>query len=439
MKPNIVLFLADDLGWRDVGYQGSGIQTPNIDSLVRHGVRFTHMYASPFCSPTRSALLTGRNPVRNGMAYTVIRPWSPHGLPLNEHLLPETVRAAGYQTAIIGKWHLGHAHRRHLPNARGFDHFYGFLNADVDYFEHTHMGGLDWQRNGKGIREPGYATDLLANESVHFIRGRDRTRPFFLYLPFGAAHTPIQAKSEDIARYAQIEDPIRRTYAAMVASMDSAVGRVLDALDQEGLAGNTLVLFLSDNGGVPRHGSNHPHRAGKGTCFEGGIRVPCAARWPGRLPAGGSVRQLMTVADIFPTLAGAINVTVSGSLPLDGENLWPQVLSGQNKERESLFFAVKRNETDERQYALRRGDWKIVQEFAGKQRAFSYLFNLASDPLEENDLSAKEPEIVRSLRAEAEKWIMLYPPGDIISSMKPHPGWVPPTDYSDVASGYAGQ
>lgn len=435
-RPNIVLIVADDLGWRDVGYQGSNIRTPHIDSLARDGVRFTNLYAFPFCSPTRSALMTGRNPIRNGMVYTVIRPWSPHGLPVEEHILPETLKSAGYQTAIVGKWHLGHAHRKHLPNSRGFDHFYGFLNADTDYFEHTYAGILDWQRNGKGLREPGYTTDLLARESVEFIRSRDRSRPFFLYLPFGAVHSPIQAKPEDIAKYSDMQEPLRRTYAAMVTSMDSAIGRVLEAIDQEKIAENTVVMFISDNGGVPRHGSNHPYRAGKGTCFEGGIRIPGAARWPGRLPAGGRVEQVMTVMDLFPTLAAAAGVKPGNTLPLDGENLWPEVLSGKTRERGPLFFAVKKNETDERQYALRKGNWKLVQQFAAGTRVFAYLFDISTDPLEERDLAESKPEILRALQQETDEWIKLGPPGDVISSMKPHPGWVAPADFAEVAAKY---
>ncbi|MBI4876955.1 MAG: sulfatase-like hydrolase/transferase [Acidobacteria bacterium] len=154
-RPHVVLILADDLGWRDVGYQGSEMQTPHIDGLAAQGVRFTNLYAYPLCTPTRAGLMTGRSPARYGLIYSVVRPWSPYGLPLDEHAMPETFQALGYQTAMAGKWHLGHAHRRMLPNARGFDHFYGFLYADIDYYQHTHLSGLDWQRNGTGVREQG--------------------------------------------------------------------------------------------------------------------------------------------------------------------------------------------------------------------------------------------------------------------------------------------
>ena len=298
-SPNVVIILADDLGTADVGFRGSEIQTPNIDRLAREGTQFDRFYSFPVCSPTRSALMTGRSPMRLGVAYSVIRPWLSYGLPAEEHLMPETFRAAGYQTAMAGKWHLGHSQARFLPHRRGFDEAYGHLNGAIDYYTHVRDGGLDWQRNGRSVREEGYTTDLLAAEAVRQIRGRDKGRPFFLYLAFNAPHTPLQAPQALIDKYARIPDQRRRTFAAMVDAMDSGVGRVLGALDDEGIAGSTIVLFFSDNGGPTNQGArNTPLRGAKATTFEGGIRVPAVLRWPGQVRQGEKSKQVFTAMDV---------------------------------------------------------------------------------------------------------------------------------------------
>ena len=223
--PNVIVILADDLGSADLGCYGSEIETPNLDRLAGQGVRFTHFHSFPLCSPTRAALMTGRSPMRCGVAYHVIRPWLSYGLPLEEHILPQTFKAAGYQTAITGKWHLGHSQVKYLPHSRGFDHAYGHVNGAIDYYTHIRDGGLDWHRNGKSVREEGYSTDLLAAEACRWIRSRDRSRPFFLYVPFNAPHSPLQAPKPLIEKYAGIKDERRRVFAAMVDAMDSAAGR----------------------------------------------------------------------------------------------------------------------------------------------------------------------------------------------------------------------
>lgn len=205
-RPNVVLILADDLGSRDLGYLGGPMRTPNLDRLASEGVRFTQMAACPLCSPTRAALLTGRHPIRLGLGYTVVRPWATHGLPVQERTIAGYFAWAGYQTAAIGKWHLGHYNMRSLPRQRGFDHFYGHVNGAIDYFTHLRDGGLDWQRNGTGLREEGYTTDLLSAEAARWIRARDQSKPYFLYLPFKAPHTPLQAPAEFLNRYSSIAD-----------------------------------------------------------------------------------------------------------------------------------------------------------------------------------------------------------------------------------------
>jgi len=433
-RPNILLILADDLGWKDVGYHGSEIRTPTIDRLASEGVRFTQFYSFPLCSPTRAALLTGRSPMRYGLAYSVVRPWSPYGLPLDEHIIPQTLKALGYQTALLGKWHLGHANRRLLPHARGFDLFYGHVNGNIDYFTHEREGAIDWQRNGETVREEGYTTDLLAREAVRFITGRDRSRPLFLYLAFNAPHTPLQAPQEAIAACSHISDPKRRIYAAMVEVMDRAIGTILRTLEQEGIARDTLIMFLSDNGGPVNAGArNDPLRAGKATVFEGGIRVPALMWWPGRVPEGRVSDQVMTVQDVFPTLASVAGGKPLATKPLDGEDLWSAILTGRSVKRGDLFFAVEPgNQT--RQLAVRRGPWKLIRriEKSTGQRT-DLLFHLDEDPRETTDLAAKNPQLVRELGDELERWQALHPRCEIFTTLGPHPGWVPPRDWAKAA------
>mgnify|MGYP000019068242 CR=1 FL=1 len=431
-RPNIVILLADDLGWRDVGFHGGRTPTPNIDRIAREGLELQRCYAFPFCSPTRSALLTGRMPIRYGMVFTVIRPWSPHGLPVEEHLLPETLQALGYQTACIGKWHLGHAHRRLLPNARGFNHFYGHVNADIHYDSHRHMGGLDWQRNGVSVEEDGYSTTLLAKEAVNWIRRRDKTKPFFLYLPFNAVHTPLSAPDDVMFKYRHLPQAKWRVLAGAIDAMDGAVGQVLDTLEREGVARDTLVLFLSDNGGALAQGSdNSPLRGSKGTTYEGGIRVPAAIRFPGRIAPGTRSQQVVAVTDLFPTLVSAIGGSPMGKKPLDGLNLWPQLSGATIVAREPLFFGVKSNERADYRYAALHGEWKLIRTVEqGKIGAAEYLFHLPTDPTEAKDVRDANPAKARELSAALDQWLTLHPDGDILSSTRPHPGWIPPTDYA---------
>jgi len=434
-RPNIVLILADDLGSKDVGYQGSEIRTPTIDRLAREGVRFTQFYSFPLCSPTRAALLTGRSPMRYGLAYSVIRPWAPYGLPLDEHIIPQTLKSLGYQTVMVGKWHLGHANRRLLPHARGFDHFYGHVNGNIDYYTHEREGAIDWQRNGVSVHEEGYSTDLLAREAVRMITGRDRSRPLFLYLAFNAPHTPLQAPKEAIAACSHIPDAKRRVFAAMVETMDRAIGTVLRTLEQEGMARDTLIVFLSDNGGPINAGArNDPLRAGKATVFEGGIRVPALMWWPGRLPAGRVSDQVMTVQDVFPTLASAAGGKPLAAKPLDGEDLWPAILAGRSVTRGDLFFAVEPGD-ETRQLAVRRGAWKLIRRIEKPTGHHTdLLFNIEEDPRETTDLATKNPQLVRELGAELDRWQALHPRCEIFTTMGPHPGWVPPKDWAKAAA-----
>ena len=461
--PNVVLILADDLGWNDVGYHGAPIETPHIDRLAREGVELDRFYVQPICTPTRSALLTGRSPLRSGLVFGVARPWDYFGLPQDEHLLAESLGAAGYQTAIVGKWHLGHSHVAQTPTRRGFDHFYGHLLGALDYYEHSRFEGVDWQRNGKTVHEEGYTTDLLGDEAVRIIAGRDPERPLFLYVPFNAPHSPMQAPAELVSHYsaisseenlrahaafiegvarrlgmsheeaARILDPAgqapRAVFAAMVHSMDLAVGKILSALDAAGIADDTLVLFASDNGGhVSLGASNAPLRGEKSTVFEGGIRVPAAIRWPAGLEGGRRVSQTISAQDVFPTLLAATGTPPGNVLPFDGVDRWPQIEGAEVVPPGEIFFGV--NGVVGRQEAIRFGDWKLVRTlgFAGEAPRI-LLFDVEADPLEQFDLASREPEVRVDLIQRLDRWVALYPAGGAGGVHWPHPGWVPPADY----------
>src|SRR5262245_57577656 len=301
-KPNVVFILADDLGWGDVGYHGSEIRTPNLDKLAAAGAKLEQFYVQPVCSPTRAAFLTGRYPMRHGLQVGVVRPWAQYGLPLEERTLAQAVKEAGYATAIVGKWHLGHFRPEYLPTRRGFDHQYGHYNGALDYFTHFRDGGFDWHRDDKACRDEGYSTHLLAKEACRIVAEHDATKPLFLYVPFNAVHAPHQVPETYKEPYAKLKEP-RRTYAGMLAAMDVAIGQVVDAVEKKGLRKDTLFVFSSDNGG-PQPGtvtSNGKLRAGKATVYEGGVRVAAFAAWDGPIKPGTVVNEPLHIVDWFPT------------------------------------------------------------------------------------------------------------------------------------------
>jgi arylsulfatase A-like enzyme len=318
-QPNIVYIVADDLGWKDVGFHGSDIKTPTLDKLAADGARLEQFYAQPMCTPTRAALMTGRYPFRYGLQTAVIAAAQTYGLPTDEWLLPQALKEAGYRTAIIGKWHLGHSDQKYWPRQRGFDYQYGPLIGEVDYFTHEAEGVTDWYRNNNQVKEEGYSTTLLGNDAVKFIDQQSPDTPFFLYLAFNAAHTPYQATPEYLDKYKHITDTSRRAYAGSITAMDAQIGRVVAALDTKGLRDNTLIVFMSDNGGtrnamftgaiadvsrIKIPCDNGPYREGKGTVYEGGTRVVAFANWPDHIKAGSMVNEMMHVVDMYPTLVG---------------------------------------------------------------------------------------------------------------------------------------
>ncbi len=403
-KPHIVFLLADDLGRDDTGFMGgTEIKTPHLDRLANVGAVLDAFYVQPVCSPTRAALMTGRYPMRHGLQVSVIRPYAQHGLPLDERTLPQALREAGYTTAICGKWHLGHFDAAYLPTRRGFDHQYGHYNGALDYFTHVRDGGFDWHRNDKVNRDEGYTTTLLGDEAVRLIEQQEAGKPLFLYVPFNAPHTPLQALPEDLKLYEHLENETRRIFAAMVHRMDVQVGRIADAIEKRGWTGNTLFIFSSDNGGPTALGaSNGAFRAGKGTLYEGGTRVAAFASWPSRI-GQGVIKEPLHIVDWFPTLVKLAGGSLEGGHPLDGRDIWPVLTEGKPSPHDAILL-----NTTPATGAIRMGDWKLVLN--GKVNANDLnapskragetleLFNLAEDPHEKTSLATARPEKVEELR-----------------------------------------
>ena len=406
-KPNVILIVADDLGWGDVGYHESRIETPHLDALAQRGVRLEEFYVQPVCSPTRGALMTGRYPIRLGLQCGVVRPWAEHGLPLDEKTLPDSLRDAGYRTAIVGKWHLGHVSRDYLPTSRGFDLQYGHYNGALDYFTHLRDGGHDWHRNDQPNYDEGYSTDLIGRAASRIIEEHNAAEPLFLYVPFNAPHTPLQAPEKWMEKYSNFKQKNRQTYAAMVSCMDDAIGRIIAAADRHLPQENTLIFFCSDNGGIPRLGSNGQLRAGKGTLYEGGVRVPAMAAWRDTLRPGEVVREPLHVVDLYPTLLTLAGVEArDSSKPLDGRNAWPTIANGQPSPHETILMNVTPF-----QGAIRSGNWKLVHNghVAANATAPSpenkwELFDLSTDPTESTDVHRQRPRIFDRLKAELSKF-----------------------------------
>lgn len=407
-RPHIVYILADDLGWKDVGFHGSDIKTPNIDQLAKSGARLEQYYAQPMCTQSRAALMTGRYPHRYGLQTAVILSASQYGLAGDEWLLPQALKSAGYTTAIVGKWHLGHADRKYWPRQRGFDYQYGPLLGEIDYFTHSAHGTRDWFRNNEPVKEQGYVTQLLGKDAVKLIDDHDPKSPLFLYLTFTAPHAPYQAPQEYLDRYKHIADPNRRTYAAMITAMDDEIGGVLSALERRKMRENTLVVFQSDNGG-PRSAKftgevdmskgtipadNGPYRDGKGTLYEGGTRVVALANWPGHIKPGSVVDQPIHIVDMYPTLAGLAGASLVKTKPLDGLNVWPTIGEGKASPRTDMVYDIEPFRA-----AVRKGDWKLVWRTVLPSRV--ELFNLAQDPSEKTNLAEQNPQKV----AELQQWV----------------------------------
>jgi arylsulfatase A-like enzyme len=417
-KPNIVFILADDLGWADVGFHGPDIKTPNIDKLAAEGARLEAFYTLSVCTPSRSALMTGRYPIRYGRQYNVLRPGAQIGLSLDERLLPQALHEAGYETAICGKWHLGEFQPAYQPMQRGFDHQYRLAEPDKK-FSHLVTADNAMIRDGTVCSDKGYLAPLFAKEAVRMIEQRDAGKPLFLYVAFHSPHTPVMCAPEYSAPYAHL-GPTRSVYAGMVAEMDEAIGKIIAALEQQGLRKNTLIIFSSDNGGLISKGtfaSNGPLRNGKGSLYEGGVRVAAFATWDGHIPAGSVVTQPLHMVDWYPTLLKLAGASLDQKLPLDGRDIWPTITQGKPSPHDDILI-----NTVGREGSVRIGDWKLVRNGqisddeegdaalskeerqkkrqASRTAADTYeLFNLAQDPFEKNNVAASFPEKVQELSA----------------------------------------
>lgn len=404
-RPNIIYIVADDVGYHDTGFQGSDvIKTPSLDDLATSGAELTQFYAQPMCTPTRAALMTGRYPLRYGLQTGVIPGAGTYGLPLDEYLLPQMLKDAGYQTAMVGKWHLGHADPKFWPMQRGFDSFYGATVGEIDHFEHTAHGVPDWYRGNAPVVEEGFDNTLIGQEAVKVIEGHDPSKPLFLYLAFTAPHTPYQAPQAYLDRYEDIADPNKRAYAAMISVMDDEVGKVVAALDAKGMRDDTVIVFQSDNGGAQSMlfagdtkvegglpASNAPLRDGKGTLYEGGTRVPAFVNWPGVVKPG-KVDGMVHVVDMFPTLADLAGAGATKGKPLDGIDVWPTLSAGAPSPRQEIVYNV-----DPMAGAVREGDWKLIWKAALPSSL--ELYDLKSDIGETTDLASAHPEEVARLQA----------------------------------------
>ncbi|MGI6417793.1 MAG: sulfatase-like hydrolase/transferase [Thermoguttaceae bacterium] len=440
-KPNIVLIVSDDQGYNDLGVLGDHIITPNLDRLAKEGVRLTNFYVAwPACTPSRGAFLTGRYPQRNGI-YDMIRNEAPDyghqytpeeyavtwerigGMDTREVLLPKVLKQAGYYSGIFGKWDLG-MHRRFLPLARGWDEFYGFVNTGIDYYTHERYGVPSMYRDNEPTTEDKgvYSTDLFRREAVRFIR-ENKHRPFFLYLPFNAPHgasslDPVirsgaqspenwrkmypelyaEERIVDGTRYnrpAKVANRALRmtNYLGAVTAMDAAIGEVLDLLDQYELAGNTIVIFFSDNGGAGG-GDNAPLRGGKSSLFEGGVRVCSLVRYPGRIAPGTISGEFLTSLELFPTLAKLAGAEPPPALALDGFDMMPVLAEGKPSPRREMFWKRRALE------AARVDNWKWIRTGSA-----TFLFDLAKDVAERENLVEKMPEKAGQMQRSFEDWL----------------------------------
>jgi arylsulfatase A-like enzyme len=405
-KPNIVFMMADDLGWADVAFHGGNAPTPNIDRLAHEGLELAQHYVAPVCSPTRTALMTGRCWSRFG----VTSPQNQRALPWDTVTLPRALKSVGYETCLTGKWHLG-SRPEEGPNHFGFDHSYGSLAGGVSPWNHRYKKGefsQTWHRDEKLIEETGHVTDLIAAEAVRWLEGRG-SAPFFLYVPFTAVHLPLKEPEEWLARVpATVQGEVARHYAASVMHMDDAVGRIIAALEKKGVRDRTLLVFTSDNGGswvenndlkypddhcpngkLP--GNNLPWRGQKGTLYEGGTREPTVVSWPGHVKPG-KVETPVQIIDWMPTFAAIAGYKPDHDLKWDGVDI-TKVLTEHAPLADRALYAVA---PGWRGRSVRMGNWKLIVNGEGKKRSVE-LYDLTADPAESKNEAERQPERVAEL------------------------------------------
>ncbi|XP_068608597.1 arylsulfatase B-like [Brachionichthys hirsutus] len=452
-QPHIVFILADDFGWNDVGYHGSEIKTPNLDRLSGGGVRLENYYVQPICTPSRSQLMTGRYQIHTGLQHSLIWTCQPSCVPLDEKLLPQLLKEAGYATHMVGKWHLGMYKTECLPTRRGFDSYFGYLTGSEDYYTHQRCNGVRGQTvmtcaldlqdgeeaaaNYSGV----YSTELFTQKTVSIIESHESTQPLFLYVALQSVHAPLEVPERYLAPYANITDPDRKTYAGMVAAMDEAVGNVTLALVQQGLWNDTILVFSTDNGGQTLYGgSNYPLRGRKGTLWEGGVRGVGFVASPLLQKPRNISKELIHISDWLPTLVSVAGGSVNGTKPLDGFDVWDTISNGYPSPREELLHNIDPlsrepkvaqcdgEKVDDDSWvgfgfdvsiraAIRSAQWKLItgpkgcstwfprpgrnkrdsSPSAKRQLKPVMLFDIEKDPWETTDLSTMYPSVVKYL------------------------------------------
>lgn len=451
-QPNVVLIVADDLGWNSVGYHNKNFETPHLDRLVAQGVELDRFYVAPMCSPTRAGLMTGRYPIRFGAARAVIPPYRDFGLPVSEVTLPERLADLGYHDrSIFGKWHLGHRRSKWHPLHQGFTHFHGHFNGAIDYFDLTRDNVRDWHIDADGSDEEGYATHLIADAAAQWItRSATADSPYFCYVPFNAPHSPFQAPEETVARFtadnaAGAKGPGRvkaknlAILKAMIWEMDAGIGKILESIEDSGESDNTIVWFLSDNGGI---GSlpklNAPLRGSKLTAYEGGVRVAACIRWPSRLPAGTKSERVCGYIDVLPTLLDAAggNLPPDSERPIDGISLLSELESPDHSfsDDRPWYSYHGQSGVDDEHLAVLVDGWKLIvrgpqltsptQLHAPSHRV--ELIHLSEDPNETKNVASEHTDFVKELGQMLIDHRALQPSGAIPPYQVGSQGFVPP-------------
>ncbi len=409
-RPNMVVIIADDLGWNDVGYHNQGIKTPNIDMMAKQGIEFNRYYVCSVSSPTRAALLTGRHPGRFGILSPL---GDAPGMSAGTITIAGLLKQNGYDTGISGKWHLG-ADPEGRPGKYGFNSTYGYLRGQIDPVTHLYKDmSRNWHRNDSLIDEEGHATDLITYEAIRFINQPRDNKPFFLYVAYSVPHYPLEEPAEWTGMYMEtIENESRRNNVASISHMDSGIGKILEALEKGGMSENTIVFFQSDNGGQrswsskteyngkfkPHDvlGDNTPLRGWKTSHYEGALRVPALMIWPGKIKPL-KLEEPVNVTDLYPTLANLAGAQVSQDLKLDGFDFWPLV-NGVAAPKDRIMYWRLNNSS-----AVRKGDWKLIHNGKDLSTGKDELFNVTLDPYEEKDVAGDNPEILMELKKELEK------------------------------------
>ncbi len=444
--PNVVIILADDLGWNSVGYRNSEFQTPNIDSLFASGITLNRFYVAPMCSPTRAGLMTGRYPIRFGCARAVIPPYRDFGLPTTETTLPEMLETLGYENrGIFGKWHLGHRRAKWHPLAQGFTHFHGHYNGAIDYFDLSRDGVRDWHVGYDASHEEGYATDLIADAAAKWIKQSAASdSPYFCYVPFNAPHSPYQAPEDAMQRYGNMSNVLGRgekhheIYKAMIGRMDEGIGRILKAVEDTGESADTIVWFFSDNGGVGNlRDINKPLKGAKLTVFEGGIRVPACVRWPAMIRPGQSTDVICGYIDVLPTLVATAdgNSNDLAGEPIDGVDLSSVLRRPDSTLANRPWFSYHgQGGSSAEHLAIIHQGWKLVvngPELTNVEQLTKgfhqlRLFHLEIDPNETKNLAEEQPKMVNLLATKLIDHRSLQPKDAVPPYSVGRAGFIPP-------------